>query len=276
MTGTPFQKMHGLGNDFVVFDARAHPVSIDAAMARAIADRRTGIGCDQLITIEPPQRPDTTAFMRIRNADGQEVSACGNGTRCIAWWLAETGAGAQGLRIETNAGLLLADVVGDHRVTVDMGAVGLDWQQVPLARQADTLHVPDVVAGRLNDPVAVSIGNPHCVFVVEDAEAVPIDVLGPEIELHPMFPEHTNVEVISRTGADRLRMRVWERGVGVTRACGTGACASLVAAHRRGLTGRRGTVTLDGGDLEIEWLDNGHVTLTGPVAHAFSGEWSFA
>jgi diaminopimelate epimerase len=270
MSGLPFLKMHGLGNDFVVLDARARPLRIGAEAARRIADRRTGVGCDQLLILEPA-RNGAAARLTIRNADGGEVSACGNGARCIASvLLKETGAPA--ISIETAAGPIRAAARSGGRVEVDMGPALLAWSAIPLAREiADTSHLP-VSVGPLSDPVGVGMGNPHAVFFVADAETVEIERWGPEIEHHPLFPERTNVEVCTVLARERIRMRVWERGVGVTRACGSGACAALVAAHRRGLTPRRAELILDGGSLEIEWRGaDDHVLLTGPVATSFSG-----
>ncbi|MGE3968908.1 MAG: diaminopimelate epimerase, partial [Dongiaceae bacterium] len=200
---------------------------------------------------------------------GGEVEACGNGARCVAALLmAETG--RPHVVIETVVGLLDAEAAGVGRVAVDMGEARLDWREIPLAKAMDTLHL-DLALGPLADPVAVNVGNPHVVFFVPDAEAVDIARLGPELERHALFPERVNVEVASLIGPDRLRMRVWERGVGITRACGTGACATLVAAARRKLAGRRGTVLLDGGELEIEWLADNHVRMTGPASVSFTG-----
>lgn len=264
-----FVKMHGLGNDFVVLDTRARPIPLDSEHARAIADRKTGIGCDQLITLEPAHDRQADAFMRIRNADGGEVEACGNAARCIATLLMRE-TGRDRVVIETVMGLLGAERRADGLVAVDMGPARLDWRDIPLARAMDTLHL-DVTAGPLRDPVAVNIGNPHAVFFVSDAEAIDLERLGPEIERHELFPERINVEAVHRGADGALRMRVWERGVGITRACGTGACASLVAASRRGLTGRKATVVLDGGPLVIEWREDNHVVMTGPVATSFSG-----
>ena len=265
-----FKKMHGLGNDFVVLDARDGPVGLGPGQVRAIADRRRGIGCDQLLTIEPPANGRADAFMRIHNADGGEAGACGNGLRCVARLLmAESG--NDSVRVETVAGVLEARAEASGEVTVDMGSVGLEWQDIPLAGPADTLSL-DLSLGPLSAPVAVSIGNPHAVFFVDDAEAILLDRLGPELERHDMFPEDANIGVAAVIGPDRLRYRVWERGVGITRACGSGACAAAVAAHRRGLAGRRVRLTLDGGDLAVEWHDSGRVSLTGPTAESFSGE----
>ncbi len=272
MNGIAFTKMHGLGNDFVVIDTRTTPVAVDRDRARAIADRRTGVGCDQLILIEPPTSQAAQAFMRIHNADGGEVAACGNATRCVAALLmAETGSDT--IAIETNAGILHATPHGDRSITVDMGPSATAWDQIPLAAPMDTLHV-DACAGPLRDAVAVGMGNPHAVYFVAEADEVDVATYGRALELHPMFPEHANIGVAQILPADkveRIRLRVWERGVGLTRACGTGACAALVAAHRRGLTGRQAVVTLDGGDLDITWAQDGHVHMTGPYDTSFQG-----
>lgn len=269
MTGLPFIKMHGLGNDFVLFDARRAPLALDGALARAVADRHTGVGCDQVIALEPPRSDGTDAYMRIWNADGGEVAACGNGTRCAARLLLDE-SGRERVVLETDAGALAARENGDGRVRVDMGPARLDWQDIPLARAMDTLHVA-LGAGPLADAVAVNMGNPHAVFFVDDAEAVPLDELGPRLETDPLFPERANIGVAQRIAEDRIRLRVWERGAGLTRACGTGACAAAVAGARRGLTARGVTVALDGGELGIQWRDDGHVEMTGACAASFWG-----
>jgi diaminopimelate epimerase len=265
-----FRKMHGLGNDFVVVDLRAQPVAIDAAAARILADRRTGIGCDQVILLESPRNPAAQVFMRIRNPDGGEAEACGNGTRCVAALLAAE-AGDRQIRIETAAGVLEAETAPDGRISVDMGVPRTGWRDIPLARAMDTLRV-DLVHGPLAEPVCTSIGNPHATFFVPDAEAVDLATLGPILEHDRLFPERANIGVAQVLASDRIRLRVWERGAGLTLACGSGACAALVNAHRRGLTGRRATLKMDGGDLTIEWRIDGHVLMTGPVATAFTGE----
>jgi diaminopimelate epimerase len=267
---TPFLKMHGLGNDFVVVDGRKHALDLDQARTRRIADRRSGVGCDQLIVIEPARNRLADAFMRIRNADGGEVEACGNGARCVADLLMKE-TGRDHVVIETVMGLLDAEAAGEGLVSVDMGQARLDWREIPLAKAMDTLHL-DLALGPLKDPVGVNIGNPHAVFFVPDAEAVDIGALGPVLERNPLFPERANIEVAQLIAPEKIRMRVWERGVGITRACGTGACATLVAAARRKLTGRRGEIVLDGGNLGIEWLADNHVRMTGPVATSFTGE----
>ncbi|MFQ5972022.1 MAG: diaminopimelate epimerase [Alphaproteobacteria bacterium] len=269
MGSREFIKMHGLGNDFVVFDARAEPFRLDRSARRAIADRHMGVGCDQLISIEAPRDPRAQAFMRIHNADGGEVGACGNGTRCVARLLfAELG--RETVTIETAAGLLQAVAVPDGQITVDMGPARTDWREIPLARPADTEQLP-VSLGPLARPVGVNIGNPHAVFVVDDAEDVDLETFGPKLERHELFPERANIGIAHLAGPDSLRLRVWERGVGITRACGTGACAAVVAAARRGLTGRQAVVRLDGGELAVAWLPNGHVTMTGPADISFTG-----
>ena len=270
MSGLPFLKMHGLGNDFVVLDGRARPLGIGAEAARRIADRRIGVGCDQLLIIEAA-RNGAAARLVIRNADGGEVSACGNGARCIASLLMKE-SGAPTLSIETAAGPIRAAARPGGRIEVDMGPALFDWRAIPLSHEiADTSHLP-VSVGPLSDPVGLSIGNPHAVFFVPDAETVEIARWGPQIERHPLFPERANVEVCTVLARGRIRMRVWERGVGVTQACGSGACASLVAAARRGLAERKAELILDGGSLDIEWREaDGHVLMTGPVAISFSG-----
>jgi len=270
MSARPFIKMHGLGNDFVVVDARTEPFALTDALAKAIADRREGVGCDQLLILEPPTNGSADVFLRIRNHDGGEVGACGNGTRCVAA-LVMGELGREALTIETSAGLLQAKAAGPGRVTVDMGEARLGWQDIPLSEERDTLHL-GIANGPLKDPVGVNMGNPHAVFFVEDVESLPLADLGPALEHLPLFPERANIGAAEVVGENKLRLRVWERGVGETQACGTGACAAAVAAARRGLTGRKVEVVLTGGSLIIEWLDNGHVEMTGPVATAFHGE----
>jgi diaminopimelate epimerase len=269
MPHIPFRKMHGLGNDFVVLDRRRDTVAIDAATARALADRRTGIGCDQLILIEPARHPAAQIFMRILNADGSEAEACGNGTRCIARLVADE-TGEKRIRIETAAGLLDAELTPDGDIAVDMGPARTAWHEIPLAREMDTARV-DLALGPLTEPVCTNIGNPHATFFVPDAEAIDLTELGPRLEHDTLFPERANIGVATVLDPGRIRLRVWERGVGITRACGTGACAALVAASRRGLTGRRAKVMLDGGTLDINWREDGHVIMTGPAALAFEG-----
>ena len=269
MEPLPFVKMHGLGNDFVVFDARRRELDLSADQVRAIANRNTGVGCDQLIIMEPPRNADADVFMRIRNADGSEVEACGNATRCVASTVMKE-RGADTVVIETVVGLLHAATGDNELITVDMGPVRLDWQDIPLAQSMDTLHM-GIEEGPLRDPAGVNVGNPHAVFFVDDAESIPLETVGPRVEHHPLFPARINVEAVQVLSPTRLRMRVWERGTGITRACGTGACATLVAAHRRGLAERAAEVVLDGGTLRIEWNDEGHVMMSGPAATSFTG-----
>jgi diaminopimelate epimerase len=266
----PFLKMNGLGNDFVVVEARSQPFSPTSEEVRAIADRAAGVGCDQLIAIEPGEGVD--ARVRFWNADGEEVSACGNGTRCVGWLLMQA-TGRDEAVIETRAGLLRASRAGERLVSVDMGKPGLDWTDIPLAEQHDTRALEVSLHPALQGPAAcVSMGNPHVVFFVPDLDAVDIRAIGPAVERHPLFPEHVNVGFAQVKGRDRIRLRVWERGAGLTRACGTGACAALVAAARRDLTGRSATLELDGGELFIEWRADDHVVMTGPAAVDFAGE----
>jgi len=262
--------MHGTGNDFVVLDERGGRLGLTPAQIAALADRCTGIGCDQLILITPsPAGSAADAFMHIYNPDGSEAGACGNATRCVAALLAaETG--RHHLLIRTIAGELQADVLGPERVAVDMGPAGVDWRDIPLAGPADTLHL-DVADGPVADPAAASMGNPHATFFVPDLALIPIETIGPRLEYHPLFPERANIGFAQVLAPHRIRLRVWERGAGLTRACGSGACAAVVNAYRRGLTGRAVTVVMDGGELAIEWLANGHVLMTGPVAIAFTG-----
>ena len=273
----PFLKMNGLGNDFVVVDARGDGAGAlfapDAAAVRALADRERGVGFDQLIAIEPSRRGD--AFMRIWNADGGEVDACGNAARCVSWLVMEAKGGDRTV-IETKAGLLDATRAGALAVTVDMGAPRLGWRDIPLAEEMDTrnieLQVGPIDAPILHTPGCVSMGNPHVVFFVPDAEAAPVTEVGPLIEHHMLFPEGVNVGFVEARARDRLRLRVWERGAGLTKACGTGACAALVASVRRGLADRAATLMLDGGELQIEWREaDDHVLMTGPVAIEFTG-----
>ena len=257
-----FSKMHGAGNDFVVIDSRDHPPVTTAALALALGDRHRGIGFDQLAEI----RPDAVADIALDfwNADGSRAGACGNATRCVADHVM-AGLGRSELAIRTERGLLMARRGQDGLVSVNMGAPQLDWAEVPLARAVDLLHLP--LPG---DPVAVGMGNPHCVFFVPDADAVDPAVDGARFEHDPLYPQRTNVEFASLIGPDRLRLRVWERGTGITLACGSGTCAIAVAAHLRGLTGRKVVIKADGGTLTVDWREDG-VWLTGPTAHVFSG-----
>lgn len=269
----PFRKMHGLGNDFVVLDARAHSISLPSERIRLIGDRRRGIGFDQLLVLEPsPTGSDV--FMRIYNPDGSEAGACGNGTRCVASLVMDE-VGSNTLSLETQRGTLTATRTGDA-ISVDMGAALLDWADVPLAEEMNTLALP-IEHETLKSPVAVGMGNPHCVFFVEDADAVSVETLGPILEHHPLFPQRTNVEFASLLDGGGIRLRVWERGAGVTLACGSGTCATAVAAHRRGLLDAESApvkMVVDGGEMTIQWRasTDGHVIMSGPVATSFLGE----
>jgi len=263
----PFLKMHGAGNDFVVFDARVAPLALTPVAARRIADRRLGVGCDQIIMIEPD--PEVAAFMRILNADGSESAACGNATRCVAALIAEE-TGARHLAIRTAAGVLPAEILGPGLVEVDMGPPRLDWGDIPLAGPADTLHLK-LAMGLVADPAACSMGNPHATFFVDDLARLPVETIGPALETHRMFPERANIGFAKVETRERIRLRVWERGAGLTLACGSGACAALVNAHRRGLTGRLAHLVLDGGELLITWREDGHVLMRGPAVTAFAG-----
>jgi diaminopimelate epimerase len=268
---TAFLKMHGLGNDFVVFDARGSHLALDAASARALADRRFGVGCDQVIVIGAG-RGGIDAVMRIYNADGGEVESCGNATRCVAHLLMEE-TDRDRVVIDTPGGELVCVDAGPGGVTVDMGAARLAWNEIPLARDADTNGFGLDISGETIRASAVNVGNPHCVLFVEDAQSAPVAQMGPRLETHPMFPARTNVEFVTMKDRAHMRIRVWERGVGITSACGTGACAAAVAAHRRGLCERKVEVLLDGGPLIIEWRESdGHVLMTGPATLAFKGE----
>jgi diaminopimelate epimerase len=267
--------MHGLGNDFVVLDGRRTPIAIDPAAARAVTDRHTGIGCDQLIVIEPAQAPAARAFMRIVNADGSEAEACGNATRCVAWLIGQE-TGESRMALETVAGLLEVDLLGDGQIAVDMGPARTGWRDIPLARRMDTLAA-DVTAGPLSGPVCTNIGNPHATFFVPDAEAIDLATLGPVLEHHRMFPERANIGVATVLDRERIRLCVWERGVGITRACGSGACAAVVAGCRRRVTEPRATVVLDGGELDIYWREeDGHVVMTGPATLVYDGSFDAA
>ena len=273
-----FRKMNGLGNDFAVLDARQSGLRLGSSDARRIADRSQGVGCDQVIVIEPSERAD--AFMRIINADGSEVDACGNATRCVAALLAQELARAE-VSIETGAGLLHCAMQAAGTVTVDMGPPRLGWAEIPLARAfADTTTL-DVsfdggAAGRLDAPGAVNVGNPHCVFIVQDLQTYDLASIGPRIEHDPLFPERVNVSLAQVLGLDAIRLAVWERGAGLTRACGTAACAAVVATARKRLTGRTVSVALPGGNLRIEWRErDDHILMTGPWQLDYEGVFEF-
>ncbi len=260
-TSLPFMKMHGLGNDFVIVDARAQATSISAALAKGIGHRQFGVGFDQLAVIE---NGAADAHLVFYNADGSTSAACGNATRCIARFLMKE-SGKTDLTLTTERGTLCAQDAGNGLTSVNMGQPQLDWQEIPLAEEMDTLELP--IEGT---PSATGMGNPHCTFFVDDAEAIPLAEFGSRYEHHPLYPERTNVQVAQVIGPDHIRMRVWERGVGITLASGSSSCATAVAAARRGLTGRKVQIKLDGGTIWIDWRDDG-VWMTGPTCHVFSG-----
>jgi diaminopimelate epimerase len=261
-TDLPFMKMHGAGNDFVVIDQRGRGAVMTPGLARAIGDRNRGVGFDQLAMITEADGADFGLV--FWNSDGSQAGACGNATRCVSDFVMQ-GLGVDRVTLTTARGGLVAERAADGRVWVNMGQPQLDWAAIPLAREVDHLHLP--LPG---DPVAVGMGNPHAVHFVPDADAVDLTGLGPQVELDPLFPQRTNVEFASLISPCRLRMRVWERGTGVTLACGSGACATAVAAHLRGMIGPRVALEVDGGTLEVDWRDDG-VWLTGPVARVFDG-----
>lgn len=261
--GLPFLKMHGLGNDFVVIDTRGVHRSVTPALARALGDRQRGVGFDQLAVVA--KGTDSDLALTFWNADGSTAGACGNATRCIARREMEL-TGQSRVTLRTERGLLEAVDAGNGLTSVNMGAPVTTWEDIPLKHACDTLALP--IDGT---PVATGMGNPHCTFFVEDADAVDLETLGAKYEHHPLFPERTNVQFAHVIAPDHLRMRVWERGVGVTLASGSSSCAVAVAAARRGLTGRKVRLTLDGGEINIDWREDG-VWMTGPTAHVFSGE----
>jgi len=296
-----FLKMHGLGNDFVIIDNRADGFIPDEPLRRAIADRHRGVGCDQLIILGPPKANGADVFMHIYNPDGSEAGACGNATRCVARLLFEESGKSEGV-VQTISGLLPISKTTDGLIAADFGPPRLEWNEIPLSKSVDTLNVPlrldelceavgtapasppplegGVRGGvckvdTLPSPCCINMGNPHAVFFVPDAEAVPLEAIGPKLETHPMFPQRCNIEFAHIVNRQKIRMRVWERGAGITQACGSGSCATLVAAVRRGLSDRRAVVILDGGELIIEWRESdSHVIMAGPASLAFKGTLS--
>jgi diaminopimelate epimerase len=270
-----FRKMNGLGNDFVVLDARQRPIAMDEAKARAIADRKTGIGCDQLIVLEPSRKADVT--MRIWNNEGGEVESCGNATRCIADILFEEKKTARAT-IDTKGGFLVAEKGGDKLVTVDMGAPRFDWKDIPLSEKFhDTryidLSVGPVEAPLIHSPSVVNVGNPHCIFWVKDLDVVDLARVGPMLEHHLLFPERANITLARVDAKNHAVIKVWERGAGLTLACGTAACAVMAAGFRLKRLDARATITLPGGDLFMAIRESdGHVIMTGPVTYEFEGD----
>ncbi len=270
MNSFSFIKMHGLGNDFAMIDARNAPFVPSLTRVQELANRRTGIGFDQLIIIEKPSSLEHNVRMIIYNADGSRVGACGNASRCVAKWYADT-SGQQQCRIETDTNSLDCEV-SPAGISVDMGLVKLDWRDIPLSKALDTASLEVGINGLLVG-TAVNVGNPHIVFFVDDISCTPVAEWGNIIEHHPLFPERVNVEFVQVLSPTHVRMRVWERGVGITQACGTGACAVAVAGFRRNLCERKITVTLDGGDLTIDYLKDGHVLMTGSASYSYQGKW---
>ncbi len=264
-----FIKMHGLGNDFAIFDSRKESLHFSPDQIRKLANRHFGIGFDQMVVIDTPKSPESDVFLRIYNADGSEVGACGNATRCVGKLLMAELKKPE-IVLETSAARLTAKMAGDL-VCVDMSKAKLRHEEIPLSNEEKTESLP-INEGVLKYPVAVNMGNPHAVFFVDDVAMVPLEFLGPKIESHPLFPEHTNVEIAQVLSPTKIRMRVWERGAGITQACGTGACATAVAGVRRGLTERKVTIVLDGGTLDIEWRESdGHVLMTGDAVEVYRG-----
>lgn len=264
-----FLKMHGAGNDFVVLDRRGGKPVPSAAQARAIADRHRGIGCDQIVIFRDSETGIADGGLMFLNADGSESGACGNGTRCAADWLMRERQ-TDHIALETPAGVLDCARGADGLVGVDMGPARLGWREIPLAEDRDTLHL-GIGEGPVKDPVGVSMGNPHAVFFVPNVDDVPIAAIGPKLERHRLFPERANIGFAQVRDPRTIRLRVWERGAGLTLACGSGACAALVAAVRRGLTERKAALILDGGTLSVEWLESGRVLMTGPTAEVCAG-----
>ncbi len=277
-----FLKMNGCGNEFAIFDVRerGEALHLNPAQIQAIAAPSSGAACDQIIAMEKLPGESANVFMRIWNADGEEVSACGNATRCVGWLVMEETGQAE-VRIRTEAGVLVASRAAAHggqaQICVDMGPPKLGWEDIPLAERMDTRGI-DIKVGPIDAPVlslpgAVSMGNPHAVFFVENMDEIAVETLGPMLEHHPLFPQAANIGFAQVNAPNEIRLRVWERGAGLTKACGTGACAALVACHRRGLVERKAKLILDGGDLVIEWReDDDHVLMTGPIALEFEGQ----
>ena len=269
-----FTKMNGLGNDFVIIDTRIRALDLTTENIQKIANREQGPGCDQFITLEPAEGADI--FMRIRNADGSEVDACGNATRCVAWLIFDQ-TGKVNPVIETNSGYL-GTLVKDHTsVTVDMGVPKFDWKDIPLSEQFHDTRGIELQVGPIDDPVmhtpsVVNVGNPHCIFWVDDLDAHNLGAIGPILENHPLFPERANITLAQVNSPEHIPIRVWERGAGLTRACGTAACATAVCAARKRLTGRKLTILLPGGPLEIDWQGDDHIHMTGPTELEYRGE----
>lgn len=274
METVSFIKMHGLGNDFVIIDNLDARYSFTKNQIQQISDRKIGVGCDQFIVLEKSPTPKASLFMRIYNPDGSEAEACGNATRCVARLIFEKDKTKTNFFIETLNGLLEIKVEDENSITANMGVAKLEWDQIPLSKQCDTNALPLDYNKHLNNPVAVNVGNPHCVFFVSDMEQINISTWGKDIEAHELFPNKTNVEFAQILSDNTIRMRVWERSAGITQACGSAACATLIAAVRRGLIpNRKAEIIMDGGSLFIEWLASGHVLMTGPTTKVFEGQF---
>ncbi|MCX7780357.1 MAG: diaminopimelate epimerase [Negativicutes bacterium] len=273
-----FSKWHGIGNDFVIVNGMNERIDDYSKAAKEICHRRFGIGADGLVIVLPSDKADFT--MRIFNSDGSEADMCGNATRCVARYVYESGLTAKTeITIETHAGIVKPALIFDKdeviAVCVDMGEPRMKRGQIPMAGdpEEEAVNIPLEVAGKLFSVTGISVGNPHCVIFVDDVEEIDLAGLGPQVETHPLFPKKTNVEFVQVLSRDKLRMRVWERGAGITMACGTGASSTLVAAVLNGKTDRCATVVLDGGELIIEWREDNHVYMTGPATQVFCGEY---
>lgn len=270
----PFVKMNGLGNEIVVVDLRASPKVFTAEEAAAIAADRPS-RFDQMMVLHPPATPGSESFVRIYNADGSEAGACGNGMRCVAWWLAQA-LGRDAFKVETTAGILDAIVRSTEAITVDMGEPRFAWQDIPTAEEFRDTRAIELQIGPIDNPVlhspsVVNVGNPHAIFWVEDVNAYDLARLGPMLENHPIFPERANISLAHVTSREAITLRTWERGAGLTQACGSAACAAAVSAARKKLTDRKVVVTLPGGPLTIEWAENNHILTTGPVEFEYEG-----
>ena len=268
--GRPFVKMHGLRNDFVIIDGRTKPYHPSIENIIHICDRHEGVGADELLIVEPPKTHNTYAFVRIINPDGREVEACGNATRCIGWLLLKE-CNQKEIRIETLGGELTCSLAGDKQVRVEMGKIKTHWQDIPLSKKMDTLHL-NIGEGPLNDPVGMNIGNPHAVFFVKDVDVIDLPKYGKTLQTHPLFPQEANIGVAQLVNSDTLKLLVWERPGTLTTACGTGACVAVAAANRRGLTDKkRMTVIMSAGSVEIELKSQNLAVMTGPVEICYAG-----
>jgi len=263
--------MHGLGNDFVIFDCLTNSMQLSETQVRSISNRREGIGCDQIGIINPPKSENADCFMPIYNADGGEVGACGNITRCVASYLMKT-LNKEIVRIETIEDVLECSMADNGDIKVNMGIPKTSWKEIPLSKEMDTLNM-DFQTGGFKNPVCVNVGNPHCIFIEDDLDNIDLEKNGNYVEHHDLFPDRTNVEFIKILDRNTIRMKVWERGTGITKACGTGACASFVAAHRRGLVDNEAKLILDGGELEISINpETGHIYMSGSATYVFEGD----